>query len=416
MDTIDTRSASYSVFAEYFTGGKWTPLSAPVTFVTPLSLRKRKLSTDTGMFIPGVYRVNAYEVCKEEVTNGVGSIQILATYYGTRYRVTYTGCIDAALLSTSPALSVPAAVTLLQNETLQKAYSKLGKAEFGIGEDLGELRETIQMLRSPFKSLREFFAGKSKDGTTNFDRLWDLLVYNRAQNFRSMSGARAAKAASDTWLEFRYGFRPLVGSIGKVVEAIQAVDDKNFDPNTIRSCRSRKTKSTVDKTTGTIPSWPGGGNGSITTETEWIVRASVQYRQSRPYSMIKRLGLTPSSWPETAWELTKLSFVVDWLVSIGPWIETFRFKPEITVLGNTVGTKCSMISSTHNITMISGYGDAATPTPVPPMSTRRRTWYKRDVGVKPPNLPVFRCGDVFDIWKTIDSVTLILQRLKTLKK
>lgn len=121
--------------------------------------------------------------------------------------------------------------------------------------------------------------------------------------------------------------------------------------------------------------------------------------------------MSPRHIPEVVWELTKLSFVWDWFLTIGPWLQGFRLKPEIKVLGNTVGKKIDRKVTANAEYLTTGYGDAPKGRPCKGNVTYTYKSYNRVVGSVPPLTPVFRVGDVFDLCKIVDSLTLILQRI-----
>jgi hypothetical protein len=376
-----------------------------------LLVQNGKSSVNSGSFQPGVYRVNPYDIYREEME--IDDVDIQIKYNWTYFEQTYhfTGSLAARAFYPSPGdISFPPWADHVEQLALQKAQAKLGQSDLDLGENLGEIRETIEMLKNPLKDLRRFLWS---DRRRNLRLLKRLLSYRKTGRYAGKTGKAAAKAAASTWLELRYGFRPLIMLLGDLIEQAQDQMNQTFDPDKIRSVRAA-----VDG--GNKKSLSSGtfGLGGTTlvydkvTDDKVIGTASIQYRQSVPLTALQSLGLSPRHWPEIAWELTKLSHVWDWFITIGPWLGSIRVHPEITVLGNTTGKHLTR-TVTCRVLEAKVYGDLYAGEPVSPPATGKRTLnrYLRSVNTEPPLTPLLRPPNVLDLLKSIDSVALIYQRI-----
>lgn len=403
------KGCMYHGLLRRFDGTKWI-VQLDQNFSSNAIEYYTKTSVDSGRFTPGIYRVNPYSVSDEEYSfdpSTVNSYQYV--YYGTRYEMTWTGQVAAWGASYLRDVSMPTALTTMASEALQKAQAKLGSGDFSLGEDLAELRETLQMLKNPLSALHDFLM---KGNRKNLKKLQAFFTYLKSGTYGGSSGARAAKAASNAWLEFRYGWRPLIMLLGDLIEQANHVADKNFDPNKIRCVRASVSRTDeYIRPDFSYPVFMGTGYASRKFKDELRANASIQYKQAYPLGTFANLGLSPRYWPETAWELTKLSFVWDWVITIGPWLQGFRVKPEITVLGNTVGKKLTRHAEMRNYKVYTGYGEGVAGKPLSGGASWTYRSYVRSVNVAPPPLPVFRLGNVFDTCKIIDTLALILQRI-----
>jgi hypothetical protein len=238
-----------------------------------------------------------------------------------------------------------------------------------------------------------------------------LLGFLKSGVYKGSSGKTALKTAADTWLEYRYGLMPLIYLIGDVVELVRKSERNGFNPDTIRSVRASVSDEYIEENSAqsiTVPAAYTKFHGTKEKKVSVNAYASVQYRQSKPKSTADKLGLSPRMWPETAWELTRLSFVVDWLFTIGPWIQSHRSKPEIEVLGNTVGVKFE-----RNVAFkVHGYTSTYASWPMRSYSTTP-TWkyeeYYRTVNQSLPMYPLFTAGNTINLLRKIDSAALIVQ-------
>jgi hypothetical protein len=429
-----------------------------------------KESVETGVFIPGEYRTNPYSVTQTEIShdhNGRGAATIESgdfildeklypgihptaslvinetdpvyfategfkyphtrdilgytvgsTYYNVRYVVGDWWRYRHADLADD--VVPPRETATYEQLALQKATSKLSTADLELGETLGEYRETIQMLRSPLSGLKKFLLD---DRSRNYRLLIALMKKDKRQVARltGRTGLASADAMASTWLELRYGLRPLVMLVQDVIERVNSQQVAMFDPDKIRSARSRLTFS--DERWEWMETLFQGYpiiRSRAKVEDVYQATASVQYRQTAPATFLDSLGLTPRFLPEVAWQLTKLSFVWDWIFSIGPWLGTLRCNPDIEVLGNTVGIKHERkiyLTATEMRYKLNAWkglpgvhddhkgGDLMI----------KRTQYERKVDVDLSYLPHFTYGRVLDLYKAVDSLMLIWQFAKQLK-
>jgi hypothetical protein len=306
-----------------------------------------------------------------------------------------------------------------QQLALQKAQGKVGSADLALGEDIGELRETISMLRDPLSALKKFF---SDDSGRNLRLLLALAKKDKREValLLGRTGKASIEAMTSTWLELRYGLRPLCMLLLDAMEKVYADAKPVWDGTKIRSAKSNLTFTEANKDSYLTTILYGNlrARGMVCVRDVVTVSASVQYRQDCELTLLDQLGLKPRHLPETAWALTRASFVVDWLLSIGPWLATLRLNPGVTVLGNTVGVKIDREITVENLDA----GDISYP------DTFKRIYlndadgnmnpikdkvgfhsFDRHVGVPLSYQPHFTWGRTLDLWKALDSISLLWQ-------
>lgn len=151
---------------------------------------------------------------------------------------------------------------------------------------------------------------------------WDTLTFSaelaktvamfRGFTSRLISLAKAGKLES-LWLEGRYGWRTLIYDLKDIDKAIRNLNEgrkRFFDRvgTTISKIETRNDPQTAVY----------GNFNCLTTYTHTIgLRGSVAADIEPP-----RFQLNPLS---TAWELTRLSFVVDWVVNVGQFLDSLSF-------------------------------------------------------------------------------------------
>lgn len=395
------------------TAGIEPPVIQQSSTVAGCVLLTEKVSVNTGRFIPGIYRVNPYRVSKESCARGGDTFTDVAIEPTGKHVTTLSG--DTRVYFGDLAKSKQAAVPnfdYLNLQAIQKAAAKLGESEAGLGESLGELRETLNLLRNPFKDLREFLV---------HDNLRNLGLYNRiAQYARSgiwgerggsaLSGKRAAQVAANSWLELRYGLLPLIYTVQDLVKLVNK-KAMEFDRTKIRSVHaSAKSESFIVGLPRNILIGWTFITYSVGTADSVKSRACIQYHLDSPRSMHELLGLSPQFLPELAWELTRLSFVVDWWFSVGDWLGALRglyLEPTVKVLGNTVGMKVDRKVTVNASTKATSMYPT-TPINRGEVGYYAKTHYTRLVNQHLPLLPQFK-PDLNSILHTVDGLALLLK-------
>lgn len=281
----------------------------------------------------------------------------------------------------------------------QKVLAKLHSSEFDLGTNLGELKETLQMLRSPLKSVRDFLV---KSRQTKFET---PLQYLR----------RLSDVSSSTWLEYRYGIRPLISTVSDAMEAIE----EGFRKLYLNKRYRRKSRLLMPDSGGTtystfqFASFTGTTIRSVVTEEFYV--AKVYFEYIRIPSMEERLGIDLASLPGIAWELTTLSFVWDWFLGVGNWIDALRASVDRKILGVCVSHK---VVQTIDIKFLPGtIFVTGQPTWRPPDNYSNKSFVfktefmeRRLLSSSGISLPAVNPFDL-DIQRLVDSLSLIWQRM-----
>lgn len=329
---------SYGYSYKYYrnSDGKLIYQSVPVTKEATLNGFQNDVVPRDGQFNPGIYKVTSLLRSRKKFTSKPVNHTARWNSGTYTYEAECHGDIGARILSTAGTfVGANPDFGNLGERALLRAYSRIAECEVGLGENLGELRETLSMLKNPFASLKKFLL---EDGKRNLGMLNAFRTYRKTGVWLGKSGTHAADAAASTWLEYRYGLMPLIYAIQDLIKLANE-KAKMFDPTIIRSKKSTLSTTTLKQVGGTIVT----GNilsGYVVDFSHYMTaHASVQFRQNCPQSLPDKLGLTPRFIPELAWELTRASFIVDWWLEVGNWLGAMRITPFVDVLGHTVGLK-----------------------------------------------------------------------------
>jgi hypothetical protein len=178
------------------------------------------------------------------------------------------------------------------------------------GVAAGELNETLRMLRSPVKSLRK---GLSSYLATLKKRKRQV---KRVSPRKRLNAAR--KVLADTWLEYSFGWKPLISDINDLTYTLansQVSDDRKWTP---------VNASGVDESFQIGGALVGVGGGLCSGVNVSFIRHSkhqVVYRGSvsldNPVTKEWKFGYLPNDFVPTVWELIPYSFLVDYFTNVG---------------------------------------------------------------------------------------------------
>lgn len=195
------------------------------------------------------------------------------------------------------------------NDTLSlygRLLDKVKSHDFDLGVNLGQLHQTVDLL------------------STNLSKLGQAALALKRGNFSAAArqlGARPrgtrlkTSDVSGRWLELQYGWLPLIGDSYQAAKAYEAISVGQ---------RTKIYRSSYGK------KWTGNGSQSF---ADFSVPYSgsrtryIQYECTEVMGIPRQLGLLdPLS---VAWELLPWSFVIDWFIPIGSYLDVLNQMPSL---------------------------------------------------------------------------------------
>lgn len=223
----------------------------------------------------------AYDICDMSIKVKSEIFEHRPTYFEGLYVIEGDG-LDS-LGSVAPSYTEGN----LYNEMLSKFSDELrGSVDLSI--DLGQSRQTAKQFK-----VTQSLVGYAE----TLSRKWG-----------------PAKLASGLWLEYIYGWKPIVSEIYEAAER-----NVNIVINKIEKTRARK--SWVDKNASVTVGLPFWGSQKIPLSSGVKVSYSMNcgFRTRGNQSIANFTSLNPVS---IAWELLPYSFVVDWVYNVGGYLRT----------------------------------------------------------------------------------------------
>ena len=189
------------------------------------------------------------------------------------------------------------------SECYRKALVKMQQKKVDLGVAFAERTKTASMLAgAASKCARSVLALKG----------------NKLQRAASILGVRAGrdlgpKRWAQKWLEWKYGWMPLVSDIKGAVEALQSRDKSDWKITTSAGHKQDLKRRITSGAYGSKCSVSVSGFAGVKVRVDCVPPDDL-------LASLNSVGLINAA--NTAWELIPYSFVVDWFVPVGSWIES----------------------------------------------------------------------------------------------
>lgn len=180
------------------------------------------------------------------------------------------------------------------------------------GVFLGELRETLRMIKNPAKGMLDFLRGEQfkryKKARRQIDRIRDLKTRRRS----------ASVAVSDLWLQAQFGIKPFLGDCEdakKAYEKIRLENPDRFVP--FSSTASSLIASTRQKTTFIDAEFPPVTHERLYRFSNLVIARIYGETRDTFNGPAATIGLTWGDFVPTLWEVLPFSFLVDYWTNVG---------------------------------------------------------------------------------------------------
>lgn len=291
---------------------------------------------------------------------------------------------------------------------VSQAYSKATDSLWDAATALGELPETLRMLAKTVDRINDIHNWTVKE----YIRVFMLRYRHKPlKDVIRLLIKKGPKGLADFWLEYRYGWRPLIKDVESLAQAVAHV---RVGPS------ESVTRGTASMTTSlSEPVWniSQGYNGNNPNVKQLLQVTSSCVRKDKvtvaaviPNDVLAyRFDLLT-----TAWERVPLSFVVDWVVDVGKFLQ----HASDTAMNRAIRTTCCHSKTIKATALVSGHGNVYDPegegyfVEKPVVGTVEVFDYTRTVIT--PGFPTPRMKFRVDGARVIDLWALLLQRVQPL--
>lgn len=256
-------------------------------------------------------------------TDSVGNV----TFYTVKASVARNSFFNGDIERASATADDPT------QRVISKLIESIGTAKADAGTSMAELGKTAQHVAHTAKRIGGFLIalrkGRLGDALTSIGVSYttrDVRIYNkrfskairedgsrgvRVDKLHLVRGhSRVTDLVADTWLEFSYGWKPLLSDTRAIAEATASVLVERG-----LALRYQTAKSSLKKEVSKTASQPGA-SGTFRSYSVRRVAIGVNFRiPSGAVSIVDAFGL--SNPLTVAWEVVPFSFVVDWFLPVG---------------------------------------------------------------------------------------------------
>lgn len=243
-------------------------------------------------------------------------------------------------------ITAPQITQSQRNEAVTKALNNLADQKANVGENLATFRQTLHLMRNPISGLIEGLRSVHKN------KSFKPFLYMSAREIRKRG---LLNTISEEYLKYVYGFKPLMQDIFGLVELAK---EHGNTPLLLSAMGKSKQQDQTDLFEFSEPSI-----NSMTTigplDIDARVLCNIWARIDPNYTgtrALNQLGLlNPAS---LAWDLVPWSFVVDWLVPIGPVLQALTAPAGLIFVNGSISTRVSATGpSEHWYTVMDNVDD-----------------------------------------------------------
>lgn len=214
----------------------------------------------------------------------------------------------------------------IPNRVLVKALGKIADAKVNVAVALAEARKTSDLILSTASRLDKAYRAFRKGNFRQVAKQLNLASFNKAKKTVAYGDG-----IHKSWLEYKYGWMPLLMDVQNAAEffAQQCVGRP-----TRFSVKASEKASREDFKVAKYTSY--GSPTALDAETSEEVSATYEYKvkiwcelTNHTASELQQLGLANPAL--IAWELVPFSFVFDWFISVGNYLEGLTALTGVTV-------------------------------------------------------------------------------------
>lgn len=252
------------------------------------------------------------------------------------------GALVAGVLGVSyvpPEIVTGADVNRLVDEVCTDVWASVGTTRTQLLEDVAEWQQTLNMFRSPASGLFRW-AGRFDSSYYRLVAQRKKLVKDRkGRNYARQDGAWAdfAQGVMSLYLETRYGLKPLVSSI---VGTLDVLNDVSENLNNLWTTRKKGELHGDNRSAPLrIVKRIGQSDVTLTVVTTHDVVVRGMSMDIVRMTLNRKLGFNITQIPATMWNLTTLSFAVDWFANVGSYIAAMTPSLDVRNRGSCVSVR-----------------------------------------------------------------------------
>jgi len=207
----------------------------------------------------------------------------------------------------------------LADSELKALRNLIAKAELDIeanlAQDFAQIGQTVKLIGNTAKRLAKAALALKKG---NIPGAIDALWSGHLPRFNGV-GPSLSKSFASNWLELQYGWKPLLQDIYGTMNALKRLNSASALVVKRVTANGQAVKIIKIPIMHHVMTSSKAGEHSILVKTK--CKFVLRYKIEDPFkSFLAQTGFTNPI--NLGWEILPLSFVVDWFLPIGPYLET----------------------------------------------------------------------------------------------
>jgi len=212
------------------------------------------------------------------------------------------------------SVSIEPSDSSLENECVIKTLLKLADQKVNMPVTVAEAAKTQKLIldkaNQVYRFLRDVRRGRLGSA------LHQLGLTSSAKKFRKPKASESLDKLSTAWLEYKYGWMPLLMDIHGAAEAIV---DRMYNGRLPWVAATSRVLAITPGYQRYTSGYSVGSYSEYSVRSEKTFRVKIEADISTPHlNQAQQLGLTNPAL--VAWELVPFSFVFDWFVSVGDYL------------------------------------------------------------------------------------------------
>lgn len=222
-----------------------------------------------------------------------------------------------------------------------KVLLELKAQKINLGQVYAERKQVENLIASTAKNLASSYSHLRKGNIVAAADALGVKVSNRKRKAFDRSQRRAgnnarrqARSTGSGWLALQYGWLPLLNDIYGAAEVLAERNATQMEGR-VRGSVKLTLQQDLDRYIKAVN--PADYNVTTWNTVDYYCKYVVRFTTpNRPLQTLSSLGITNPL--VLAWELLPYSFVVDWFLPIGNWLNTFDATLGLQFAGGSVTT------------------------------------------------------------------------------
>lgn len=209
-------------------------------------------------------------------------------------------------------------LSLARNKAIKRLVDNAESGiEANLAQDVAQIGQTVRLIGGNAKKITRSILQLKKG---NLSAAISSLTAGRSRHSMPRGKAHPSKDLAENWLELQYGWKPLLKDIEGSLNALSKLQIANRDVHRVSSS-ARAESRTVTFFNGSVQN-----SGIVNAGKHFVLdqsrcRIGIRYKIDDHLSaFLAQTGFTNPV--NLTWELLPFSFVADWFIPIGPFLET----------------------------------------------------------------------------------------------